>query len=624
MKQTAFLVLWFAATLIPRPGLSANVTSTADSGPGSLRAAIASAAPGDTISFSVTGTISLTSGELSITNPLTIAGPGPDQLTVQRSSDAGTPAFRLFAVDGAAASLSGFTLGNGRLGGIFENGGAILNSGTLSVSNCVFQSNSTVGEYGRGAAIYNDFGARLEVSLCRFIGNEATGVYGDGGAVYVFGSATIDTSSFIDNAVADRGGGIYVDYFGEATINQCAFSDNQASGGSGQGGGLYNIGDTAITNCTFSGNSATNGGGAIYNDALSRSLTIGSCTISGNSAPDGGGLVNAAALPLASGMIDLDNTIVAGNSGGVEIQNQGVITSAGHNLIGATSGNAIAPQPGDQSGVTVATLNLGPLADNGGPTPTRALLGGSIAIDAGDDANCPATDQRGVARPRGAHCDVGAFELNNSAPTITCPAPATLECNSPSGQAVTLTVTVSDADGDALVVIWTVDGTPYQTNIVAASGSSLSVGVDFTAIFGLGNHDVTVSVSDGKAAPVVCTTTLNVRDLVPPTIQRLTAVPNLLWPPNHKLVPVTLRVSATDNCGPVSCKIRSVTSNQSGGGKGRPGQSPDWIITGDLSLELRAESSAGGAGRVYTITVECRDAAGNVSTKAVNVAVAGK
>src|SRR5260370_16079840 len=228
MKQAACFVLCFAATLMPRPGLSANVTTTADSGPGSLRAAIASALPGDTISFSVTGTISLTSGELSITNPLTIAGPGPDQLTVERSSDAGTPAFRLFAVEGAAASLSGVTLGNGRLGGIFENGGAILNSGTLTVSNCVFQSNSTLGEYGRGAGIYNDFGARLEVSLCRFIGNEGNGVYGDGGAVYVFGSATIDTSSFIDNAVADRGGGIYVDYFGEATVNQRSFGHKQA------------------------------------------------------------------------------------------------------------------------------------------------------------------------------------------------------------------------------------------------------------------------------------------------------------------------------------------------------------------------------------------------------------
>ena len=206
----------------------------------------------------------------------------------------------------------------------------------------------------------------------------------------------------------------------------------------------------------------------------------------------------------------------------------------------------------------------------------------------------------------------------NLAPTITCPAPATLQCNN--GAVAVMSVVVNDGDGDPLVVIWTVDGVKYQTDIIPA-GSSLPNSVAFGANFESGEHTVQVSVSDGKSSPVSCTTSISVQDFTPPTIQSLVASPNVLSRPDHRLVPVSLSVSANDNCGPVTSKIKSVKSNEPISGLGHGDLSPDWIITGDLTLQLRAERSVKGRGRIYTVTVESKDAAGNSSTGDVTVTV---
>src|SRR5881394_4541875 len=101
-----FIMLLVALSL---PSRAATVTSTADNGPGSLREAIANAAAGETISFSVSGTITLTSGELLITNDLTILGPGSSELTIQRSTETNTPAFRIFNVRSGIVTISGLT-----------------------------------------------------------------------------------------------------------------------------------------------------------------------------------------------------------------------------------------------------------------------------------------------------------------------------------------------------------------------------------------------------------------------------------------------------------------------------------------------------------------------------------
>jgi hypothetical protein len=113
----------------------------------------------------------------------------------------------------------------------------------------------------------------------------------------------------------------------------------------------------------------------------------------------------------------LHNSIVAGNTVTAEDRGPdcyvGSLTSQGHNLVGAGTGCPSDPSLGDLTvaPATVFTQVLGPLQDNGGPTATHALLPGSPAIDAGDPNRCPPTDQRGVPRPQGAGCDIGAFEL---------------------------------------------------------------------------------------------------------------------------------------------------------------------------------------------------------------------
>ena len=111
-------------------------------------------------------------------------------------------------------------------------------------------------------------------------------------------------------------------------------------------------------------------------------------------------------------------------------------------------------------------------------------------------------------------------------------------------------------------------------------------------------------------------------DATPPTITGVTASPTVLWPPNHKMVPVTITVAATDDSGPVpTCRIISVTSSEPSDGSGDGHAAPDWEITGPLTANLRAERSGSGSGRRYTITVECTDSAGNSATASVIVTV---
>lgn len=129
----------------------------------------------------------------------------------------------------------------------------------------------------------------------------------------------------------------------------------------------------------------------------------------------------------------------------------------------------------------------------------------------------------------------------------------------------------------------------------------------------IGTHQVTVTVTDDAGLSASCTATVTVVDDTAPTATA-TASPAALWPPNNKMVDITVDITAIENCNTATCKIKTVSSNE--------GSASDWTITGDKTLQLRAARNGNGNGRVYTITVECTDASGNSSTSSTTVTVA--
>jgi hypothetical protein len=145
----------------------------------------------------------------------------------------------------------------------------------------------------------------------------------------------------------------------------------------------------------------------------------------------------------------------------------------------------------------------------------------------------------------------------------------------------------------------------------------------------VGNTLVTLTVTDNHGASSQCTGTVTVSALTPSACGAfsLVATPSVLWPPNNKMVSVTVTVGAPTGCPSASCKIVSVASNQGGDNEGddeddhEDKRGPDWVITGDLTVNLRATRSGGEGARVYTITVQCTDASGATSTKTVTVTV---
>src|SRR5947207_8808034 len=411
------------------PANSIVGTNTNDSGPGSLRDALATANVGDTIDATgVSGTILLTSGELQITQSVTINGPGAGTLAVD-----GNATFRVFDnVIFLTVTISDFTIPNG-LGGILNtggltlsdsivsnsrtfnaNGGGIANNGTLTVTNSIITGNSAA--FGGGIANTGD----LTVANSTITGNGASDA--GGGMFLLGGNTTVTDSTISDNSATLSGGGI------ENTQIATTVSNSTISGNSSDfGGGISNetgLGPSTVTisNSTISGNSATGNGGGIGNRSSvvgAPLVTVSNSTLSGNSATgNGGGIYNAQAGTSAT--IELSNTILNRGSLGENIFNDGgTVTSHGYNL-SSDDGGGVLTGPGDQINTDPM---LGPLQDNGGPTFTHALLPGSPAIDAGNPSFTPPPvfDQRGPNFDRvvNGRIDIGSFEVQGPLPTPT-------------------------------------------------------------------------------------------------------------------------------------------------------------------------------------------------------------
>ena len=364
-------------------------------------------------------------------------------------------------------------------------GGVAAALGRITVTDSVISDNTS--GYGGAGCEEGDASTALSIISSTVSGNSVPGPVSQGGgfAENGLGTITIDHSTLTNNT-AQAGGALIDEGGGAIDVTDSTISGNQAqvrSGGSpqgenGVGGAILSDGNDLITvtGTTISANSAGSEGGAIFafgSGTNSAVLAISNSTITGNSSGAGGGalrLDDGAIATVANSTIDANTAGTGGQigicdsqpifvvpggchatltltdtivDGGLPVNcsaTGGGIVSSGSNLDSDSSCGLTAP--GDINGRSAL---LGPLANNGGPTQTQALGVGSPAIDA-VISRCPppATDQRGVSRPQGAACDIGAFEAPPRRPTSTTVAcaPSTVLAGTPTQ----CTVTVTDTD----------------------------------------------------------------------------------------------------------------------------------------------------------------------------------
>jgi CSLREA domain-containing protein len=389
--------------------------------------------------------------------------------------------------------------GTGGFAGLGGRGGGIyFSSGTLTMSNVSVTGNrggdagtglngGSSGNSGYGGGLYLGESVTANISNSNISSNATgdvpNGSVGDGGGIFIYSGTTTLTNTTVSlnstgaslGPTGDGGHGGGIQNFGTLTLNNCTVSGNRtgtSNRGVGLGGGITNFFNLYLNNSTVSGNVTGNGssnigghGGGIYSGT--GNLTITNSTITGNTAANNIGNGIRATVGIVR------NTLIAGN-GGNGADASGTFTSQGHNLIGNGSDSTGFNAAGDQVGTTAAPIDpkLGPLANNGGPTFTHALLSGSPALDAGDnalakDANNVAltTDQRGVGRFGGVGhvVDIGAYEFHPS-----------LEDVSDKATNEDTTLSFSFAVGDGAANVTAITATSNNQALVPDAGLSVS------------------------------------------------------------------------------------------------------------------------------------------------------
>jgi beta-glucanase (GH16 family) len=367
--------------------LELTVTNTQSSGTGSLARAVEIIGSGGTVRFApaLAGqTITVAPGRPFVVNGKSVT---IDAAAAPGLSLSGGGVERVFIIEGgSAATLRNLTITNG-FG--FDLAGGILNNGTLNLERSVVTAN--------------------------VVGANANDFWKGGGGIYSGGNSTLN---IIDSTVSNNrttlvdGGGIYAFFNASVRIENSTISGNIAGN---VGGGVRMLGNATIVNSTLSGNSANAwyGGALFHTDGVTNLVNS---TVTANRAPSfGNAALFVGTFTAANASLNITNSIVSdnfdldGNPGTgcfVAPFGSGAVTlmSGGGNIFGDAT---CAPMASD--GV-VPTAGLGPLTANGGPTLTHAPMDGSAALDVAITSSCPATDQRGVARPQGPGCDAGAVE----------------------------------------------------------------------------------------------------------------------------------------------------------------------------------------------------------------------
>src|SRR6266487_946165 len=383
-----------------QPGDPTHVTNLQNDGPGSLRQAITTAPDGATITFDpgLRGTIRLTGRNLNISKNLTLRGPGAGNVAISNDSRG----FVVYIITSVSVSIFDLAFKDSTLKLRSTGPGLnsfIYNRGTLSLTNSVISGNRVSVDNGD--------------LLCA-------------GGIFNAGALTLSNTIVSNNSVSGGsteslciGGILSLD---RLILTNSTVSDNRASGDNSKficSGGIYDEGTFALSNSTVSGNTTAYNGGGIFSSGGQADITF--CTIYGNTAREGGGGYIAVAN---SKGITIRNSIIVGNSASVHPNISGPLISDGYNLIQDFSSTTFASDPlnkhlTDISGDQFANLGIDRrLQDNGGlaqpHTWTHRLLQNSPAIDRIPPATCHvnniSTDQRGIQRPQGKRCDIGAYE----------------------------------------------------------------------------------------------------------------------------------------------------------------------------------------------------------------------
>jgi parallel beta-helix repeat protein len=381
LLASAGLAAWYRWQLPPDP---TRVTTLQDNTSGSLRWATANAAPGSTITFdaSLQGTLRLTDN-LHIDKQISIHGPGAGRLTV-------------FGDQNDEFGIAVSPTGSVTIAGLAFRSSVLYNAGTLTLINSTISDNKAL----MFPSTDND----------NYSGTDS------GGGIFNApgGALTLIRSTVSGNWADNNGGGIFISPGGELTLYNSTVSGNLAD----TGGGILNDGGTLrVVNSTISDNRAERLGGGILNATTGAQMELIFCTVYGNSSGESGGGIWNGATNSASQLV-MRNSLIAGNTSATGPDILGPLTSQGYNLIQNTRDTTFAPSQlhgTDLLQVAPSALGIDPLLkDNNGPTQTHALFPGSVAIDRIPPSDCSiqdiSTDQRGVRRPQGVACDIGAYE----------------------------------------------------------------------------------------------------------------------------------------------------------------------------------------------------------------------